>query len=223
MAGSKDWQAISLVGWLRLSRRVDDTDAMRKPPAADDDDAYVWVDHREEEVAIVELIAERLDEGDALTWREDGENLFVSYAGKEHRLPLTLTPHDRYVVISSLAALLAERYRFFLHKERLEDDTHGICVARASDVAAWGGVPAHLMSLELGVDYFSPRAMRVPYLRKLDNNPNFAVERDAERSEREEAGRNIDAWLKDQFEQDPQLRRALDSLKSAGRPWWKFW
>jgi hypothetical protein len=143
-------------------------------PAADDDWAYVFVDHREMEESIVHYVAERLAPEHTLTAREDGEDLFVTYRSQEHRLPLTISRHDRYVAISSLAELLKDDYRFFVLALSLDSDTHGLLVAPVATVATWGPLPSHLQDLKPGFDYFS--GINVPYLNH--EAPNFA--RDAE-------------------------------------------
>jgi hypothetical protein len=56
------------------------------PPAADDDDAYIFIDHREEEGSIVAFVSERLAPADALAIRYD-ETLFVTFRGQEYRTP----------------------------------------------------------------------------------------------------------------------------------------
>ena len=53
-----------------------------RPPAANDDDAYIFIDHREEEGSIVAFVSERFAPADALTARYADEGLFVSFAVK---------------------------------------------------------------------------------------------------------------------------------------------
>jgi hypothetical protein len=146
------------------------------PPAEDDDDAFVFVDHREEEASIVEYVSEHLAQEDALEVEEDGEQLSVRHRGNSHAIPLKFSPHDRYIMISSLAELLRERYQFFVLKSSLGGDTHGLLVAVHDDVRGWTAVPDHLVPLELGHDYFS--GIRVPYLNHEDAAPDFVADRE---------------------------------------------
>lgn len=142
------------------------------PPSEDDEDAYLFVDHREEEEAIVWAVAERT--GEALRPEFDDEVMYIVHAGQRHRVPLQCSPHDRYIAISSLAMLLRERFRFFVLEPSLSSDTHGLLVAPLESVAAWNGIPPHLLPLEMGYDYF--HEMRVPYLGGEDSAPDFAAE-----------------------------------------------
>jgi hypothetical protein len=148
--------------------------AISAPPAADDDDAYVFFDHRALESEIVGQVAERLAPGHALSAREDGEDVYVTYRGREHRLPLTISPHDRYVAVSSLAELLKDEYRFFVFLPSHDTDTHGLLVAHKSDADSWTALPEHLAPLQLGYDYL--HQLRIPYLNHEDSAPNFARE-----------------------------------------------
>src|SRR5262245_47535775 len=106
-----------MTGLLRVGRLEEyNDDALCIAPAADDQDAYTFVDHREDPVAIIGYVARRLVPEHMLMARvdEDLEHLFANYRGQEHRIPLTLCWHDQYVVISSLAELLKDGYRFFV-------------------------------------------------------------------------------------------------------------
>src|SRR5262245_36242727 len=103
--------------------------ATSRPPAPDDYDAYVTVDHRDPDEAIVEQVSDRLAAPDALTMTHIEGQLFVTFRGRQHRIPLTDTYHDRYVTISSLAELLREHYRFFLLETSMLSDTHELLVA----------------------------------------------------------------------------------------------
>lgn len=145
-------------------------------PAEDDEDAYVFIDHREEEGWIANAVAERLDSAHRLAVHEDADDgqIELEYAGVRHPVPLQFSPHDRYVMISSLAHLLREHYRFFVLKPSLDSDTHGLLVAPAQAVTTWGAVPDHLEPLELGHDYFHD--IRVPYLGGEDAAPEFTAD-----------------------------------------------
>jgi hypothetical protein len=163
------------------------------PPAEDDDDAFVFIDHREEETAIVEYVSERLAPEDALEVEEDDEQIAVRHRGTLHRVPLQMSPHDRYIMISSLAVMLAGRYRFFLHKPSLDGDTHGLLVVPESDALAWGAVPDHLVPLALGHDYFND--LRVPYLNHETQAPDFDRQRERLASQKVAMGGLTEALL----------------------------
>lgn len=64
-------------------------------PAPTTRKAYVFVDRREGEEAIVRYVAERPAPEDALTPRAGGDDLWVGCRGQEHRIPLTISRHDR--------------------------------------------------------------------------------------------------------------------------------
>jgi hypothetical protein len=143
------------------------------PPAADDDGAYIFIDHREEEGSIVAFVSERLAPADALAIRYD-RTLFVTFRGQEYRIPHTFSRHDRYVVVSSLAELLKDDYRFFVLVPSLDSDAHGLLVVPRSVAEGWDPLPDHLTVLQLGFDYFGQ--IKVPYLNHEGSAPEFARE-----------------------------------------------
>ena len=104
------------------------------PPAADDDEAYIFVDHRDEESSIVEQVSERLASEHKLSAREDGDDLFVTYCGQRASHPAdAFRAHDRYVAISSLAELLKDRLpRSLFWLRARARDTHGLLVRAGS-------------------------------------------------------------------------------------------
>lgn len=150
------------------------------PPAADDEEAYVFLDHREEPGSIIEQVSARLAPEHALTARvdEEAEHLFATYRGHEGRIPLTLAWYDQYVEISSLAELLKDDYRFFVLAPTLGSDTHGLLVVPIANALAWVPLPEHLIPLQLGFDYFGQ--IKVPYLNHEDSAPDFARESGAQ-------------------------------------------
>jgi hypothetical protein len=152
------------------------------PPGAEDDDAYVFFDHRALESSIVEAVSLRLAPEHALIAREvhGGEELYVTYRGQEHKLPLTVSPHDRYVAISSIAELLKDHYRFFVLLPSHDTDTHAVLVVPVAVAQGWTDLPEHLAPLLLGFDYF--HQLDVPYLNHEASAPNFASESGARAS-----------------------------------------
>ena len=64
--------------------------------------ACILIDWRDEEAGIIDVVSERLRPEDALEPIEhvDDEGLSVVWRGAEYRIPLTITPHDRYVAIT---------------------------------------------------------------------------------------------------------------------------
>jgi hypothetical protein len=196
------------------------------PPAEDDPDAYVFLDHRELESSIVAGVAEHLAPEHAVTAREDGEELFVAYRGREHRIPLTMSPSDRYVTVSSLAELLKDHYRFFALLPSHDTDTHGLLVVPTAQAQAWGPLPGHLAPLRLGFDYF--RQLQIPYLDHEDSAPDFARESETERATTDALSRllvsaviggKVDAQasaaLARAVASDPKLRQQLDASGNA--------
>ena len=162
-------------------------------PSEDDYDAYIIVDHREYELAIATGVAERLSPEHTLTAKETDDTILLGFQGQEFAVPLQFTPHDRYIMISSLAHLLREHYRFFLLESRLEDDTHYVLVADEASVNAWGALPGHLVPLELGYDYF--HGIHVPYLGGEDSAPDFEQDRQNVRDASEAMSGFIEAIL----------------------------
>src|SRR5262245_2206219 len=173
------------------------------PPAADDEEAYIFIDHREEEESIVLSVSERLAPADALATRCD-ETLFVTFRGQEHRIPLTISRHDRYVAVSSLAELLKDDYRFFVLVPSLNSDTHGLLVVPKSVAEAWNPLPEHLAPLELGFDYFGQ--IKVPYLFHEDWAPDFARESEFQRQASGAYAQFLEAVL---------LKRSIDTETAA--------
>jgi hypothetical protein len=154
------------------------------PPLPDDQDAYIWVDHRAEETEIIVEMSSRIHPADALIVGDCTEGgLPVTYRGMSLQIPLTGSPHDRYVAISSVAELLKERYRIFLLASSLSDDTHGMLVVSRFDAERWAPRPEHLVPLDLGYDYF--HQIRVPYLGHPDAAPQFKVDQEHRAAERD--------------------------------------
>lgn len=182
-------------------------------PSEEDDDAYIFIDHREEESFIAMAVSERLAPEHALEVKESDDGISVVHQGVEHAIPLQFSPHDRYTMISSLANLLAEDYRFFLLRPSLDSDTHGLLVARRSDVDGWGATPGHLVPLELGLDYFHD--VRVPYLGGEIAAPRFSRAPADPRASAEAA--------EGQRETKDSLAEPKAAMGRPAKPWWKFW
>lgn len=136
---------------------------------ADDagEEALLWVDHREEEDWLVEALSARLAPEDEMTteWRDD--DMMLLHAGTWHRLPLTMSPVDRYVAIGSVLALVKDRYAFFVENDSLEGDTHGLLVASHAELAASSeatrrALAARFTRLAPGFDHFGGGT--VPYI-----------------------------------------------------------
>ena len=144
-----------------------------------DDEALLWFDHRDEDDGIIESLSRWLGGGDeiAVDWRDD--DLWATYRGTAHRIPLTFTPHDRYVAIGSVAALVKDRYGLYVRKSSLRSDTHGLAVlshaevASASD-AARRALQERFTRIEPGTDYFGGPAL--PYVGHEGHNPEFAAQ-----------------------------------------------
>ena len=177
------------------------------PPAADDEDAYVFLDHHEEPGVIIPQVSKRLAPEHALTARvaEDVDHLFVAFRGQEHRIPLTLAWYDQYVEISSLAELLKDDYRFFVLAPTLGSDTHGLLVVPIANALAWVPLPEHLIPLQLGFDYFGK--IKVPYLNHEDSAPDFARESGAERDMQDALRQVFSGFLSGKA--DPETSAAL--------------
>ena len=140
------------------------------------DAAFGWVDWHSSEQEVVEAFESQLGDGWALQLKADDERSVLSVQGADHTVPLTGTGSDRYVMLSSLAEIFKETHVVWLHKGRIEDDTHGVLVltkeqsdALMAHHAAW--VAKHLLPLEKGVDEF--RGIAIPYYGHEDNAPGF--------------------------------------------------
>jgi len=191
-------------------------------------DVLVGFDWRQEEDSIVSAVSERLAPEDALLPDLEGEELWVTWHGERYRLPLTITPHDRYVAVSSLAALLAGRYRFWVLKTSLDTDTHALLVLGTAEAAylearhaRW--LARHFEPLDLGFDYFN--GIRVPYWGHEDHNPEFERQAREMREAGEAAAPQLEA-LVHQAMREAGLKPGFGleaALKAARKPWWKFW
>jgi hypothetical protein len=167
---------------------------------SDNDDArYFFVDHRSEDGEIVRSVSNQIQPEHMLDLDDEDETgLTVTYCGRKVIIPLTISAHDRYVTISSLADILQEHYRFFVEEESLQSDTHALFLAPLAELRSSGPHPRHLMPLQLGFDYFSgdPRlgaAIRVPYLDHVA--PDFVSESQTLLDHRRAAGAITEAML----------------------------
>jgi uncharacterized protein (DUF433 family) len=146
------------------------------PPDIDDEEAYLHIDHRDEDEGIVLGISERLAEDDAIVPGDLVEGgMSVVYRGTNHIVPIAYSPHDRYITISSVAEILRERYSFFVHTPSLASDTHALLIADRAEAVGWRALPSHLAPLDLGFDYFG--GIRVPYLGHTDAAPDFETDK----------------------------------------------
>ena len=185
-------------------------DQLRPLPrdADEDDETLVWVDHREEEEALLCAFAERLPAAEGLEpfWR--GDALWLRWRGAEHRLPLTFSPVDRYVAIHSLAELLAPDYRILVQRESLGGDTHGFLLLaqtawETADAATRARLDADFEALEPGIDAFS--GLAVPYLGHDDRNPDAAAQRKAQSDQ-------ADGFVRELM-QTPQMQAGLFQMR----------
>ena len=163
------------------------------PPAADDDDAYVFVDHREKEGSVIEQIASRLAPGHSLTAQVDEDDLLVTYRGKAHRFSLIIMPlpDGRYygcIEIFSLAELLQDDYRIFVLTPWQRKATDRLLVVPVSEPLRWGSLPMHLTPLEEdSYVYFS----RVTDPSRPESVPDSPTDSDAARVASEAMSRLI--------------------------------
>lgn len=171
----------------------------------------IWVDHRACEDELIEEIAETLNLNLNLDWQ--GDTLQVTYREKHFVIPLTLTRHDRYVALSSVAELLKGEYTFWLLSAHQHDDTHGLFIVDRktaeelkSRYANWS--QQHLVLMQLGYDYFN--GIDVPYLHHENNNPHF-------KQEALEVEQHLQS-VKTEFEQivknDPVMQQTMQNLRN---------
>lgn len=142
------------------------------------EDAFSLVDWREYDSEVARLFAAQLGSDTSLKVQVDHE-LVLLFEGKEYSVPLTKTGSDRYVVLSSCAELVKDSHDVWLHKESLENDTHGFLITSKSQSrelqdnhADW--VAKHLEPLTLGFDYFGE--VEIPYLNHSELLASFSIE-----------------------------------------------
>ncbi len=157
------------------------------------DEELIIIDWRECDDAIIELIAEKVSRTEQISAEFVGDELWVSFNDERHKLPLTMSGHDRYVTISSLAWLLRDKYDFWLLASNIEDDTHQILITSTVESAKLNEeykefVDNQLVQLQIGFDYFN--CVDIPY---LENENNATIS------------------LPEQKEQE------------LTKPWWKLW
>lgn len=148
----------------------------------DFDAAFGWIDWRSSEQEVVDIVQSQLGADWTLQLTDDDERTLLTVQGADHIIPLTGTGSDRYVMLSSLAEIMKETHVAWLHKGRLEDDTHGVLVLPKDQSdelenrhVAW--VEQHLSPLKKGVDGFS--GLAIPYCGGEDNAPDFEKEHGA--------------------------------------------
>jgi len=140
-------------------------------------DDLLWVDHRSDDDGIIESLSDRLGADDAMTleWRDD--ELWLQHRGAVHLVPLTMSPHDRYVAIGSVAELVRDRHGLYVRNDSLGGDTHALLVLSHAEVAAASKgarqlLGKHFTRVEPGTDYFG--GPDVPFVGHADHNPQFA-------------------------------------------------
>lgn len=186
---------------MRLTELLSDADAQSEN--------LIWIDHREEEDTIVECVSAAIDGRGGLfsEWKDDA--WFISYQDQSYQVPLTMSPHDRYVAISSLARVLEPEYEFWLLASSLDGDTHGLLVVDRAELQSLSpadrtALNSAFAQLKLGHDYFS--GLAVPFVGNENANPNLMKQSNAQR----EAAMG----LVDQVLASPKMTRVVDSMKA---------
>lgn len=161
-------------------------------------ECFLWIDWRSFETEVVEGIIGLLGEDEVLDFEEDEDGgITVLYNGRRFEIPLTQTGSDRYVMISSMAEILKDRYVIWLDRESAEGaDTHGLLLLTQDqsaellrDHADWAA--EHLLAFEPGFDHFN--GIKVPFLHHPDHNPDFAAQRQAMDEGRQQVLHALDA------------------------------
>ena len=208
-----------------------DIDALPTLQYEELEEVCLLIDWRDDEAGIVSVVSDVLRPEDALeaVEHEDDEGLSVVWRGSEYVIPLTITPHDRYVAISSLAWILRNHYQFWLLKDSIDgSDTHALLILPLADSHRMEAerdewVKDKLVKLQLGHDYFN--GLAVPYTDHEDNNPDFEAQAAAQREQQEQVKPLIEQAVKQSMnELGLKPGFALDiAMKAQKRPWWKFW
>ncbi|TCI01300.1 hypothetical protein EZV61_18675 [Corallincola luteus] len=163
------------------------------------DEELIIIDWREYDDAIVETIAEKVSSTDQMSAELlDGE-LWVYFNDERYKLPLTMSGHDRYVTISSLAWLLRDKYDFWLMAINIEDDTHQILITSKVESEKLNDeykefVKNQLVQLQIGFDYFN--CVDIPYL-EHENNATIVF--------------------------PDHKAQELAKTELEKKPWWKLW
>lgn len=161
---------------------------------------FIWIDWRSFEVEVVEGIIAFLGDDEDLGFEEEDEAITVIHNGRRFEIPLTHTGSDRYVMISSMAEILKDKYSFWLDRGSAEGaDTHGFLPLTHAqseellrDHADWAA--EHLLAFEPGFDHF--HGLKVPFLHHPDHNPDFVAQRQAMDEGRQEAEQAFFAFLR---------------------------
>lgn len=169
----------------------------------------VWIDHREAEDSIVDYVSAAIGRGSDLAceWQDDA--FCIRYRGQRFHVPLTMSQHDRYVAISSLATILQADYEFWIETNSLDGDTHGLLIARVSEVEALSpndraALTGAFTKLEIGRDYFS--GLEVPCVGQPDANPNLEQQSAAQHA--------ASKALVEQVLASPEAKGALQQMKA---------
>lgn len=138
------------------------------------DEQVIWVDRTTRIEEIFNQINEELGNivAASMSASSTDNKLLFQYRGECHSIPLTRMPHDRFIVINSIAELTKGDFCFWLAKDYIGEDRQGIFITDKATTAElenyypdW--VEKTLVKMELGYDYFSRE--RVPYLNHLTN------------------------------------------------------
>ncbi|RDZ29544.1 hypothetical protein [Lysobacter silvisoli] len=97
-------------------------------------DALIWIDWRSFESEVVESFSAELAAEDALTMSDEEDPREIVYRGVSYAIPLTVSGRDRYVMIASLAEILKDRYRVYVHSDSYGgSDTHGFLLLTTAE------------------------------------------------------------------------------------------
>ena len=136
------------------------------------DEQIIWIDRTTRIEEIFNQINEELGNivAASLSATSSDNKLLFQYEGKTHSLPLTRMPHDRFMVINSIAELTKGEFSFWLAKEFIGQDRQGLFITDKETTEElvrnhqhW--IDQYLVKMDLGYDYFTQE--RVPYLNHL--------------------------------------------------------
>jgi hypothetical protein len=183
--------------------------------------SYIIVESSYESEFIPEQFSEHLAAEDVLTSDVDKETFTITYRGLTHTVPLSLTRHDVWITVSSIAKVIGEDYAVFIEQKSIGEESMLLFVAPRSALSAWGATPAHLVPMQLGIDYFTGTpsdgsAISIPFVGH--DVPGFAADRETHAATVEGSKELMDALIGSIFTgkiDEAKLQSAAKALAQA--------
>ncbi len=146
------------------------------------DDNFLWLAWHNSEEHLAETLNYNLQPSDVVNTTLIGDQLSIEMNDEKFYPPLSTAEHNSYIIFSSIAHLLRDRYDFWLAKGLMQVDVHAILITTKAEseelMSKYAALAKqYFMPFEIGHDYFT--GINIPYSGCEGHNPLFDTQRRA--------------------------------------------